>query len=131
MEHRNTGFAVAPNRVLTTADTIAGAAADSVFSRLTATATTRAVSFDPDLDLSILDVPNLTTPPLTFAASPAPRGTEAQLMGYPDTGDFAATPVTVQQLIRLRAPDLYRSKTVLREVYTIKGLWRWAVRVGR
>jgi S1-C subfamily serine protease len=45
-------------------------------------------------------------------------------MGYPGGGDFAATPARVRETIELKGPDIYRTTTVSREVYTIRGTVR-------
>ena len=82
------------------------------------------VSYDPDADISILDVPNLPSPPLSFAEAPAKTGTDALVLGYPGGGDFAATPARVREIIELNGPDIYRTTTVTREVYTIRGTVR-------
>ncbi len=42
-------------------------------------------------------------------------------MGYPGGGDFAATPARIRETIELNGPDIYRSTTVTRQVYTIRG----------
>ena len=82
------------------------------------------VSYDPDADISILDVPDLPAPPLAFAEAPAKTGTDALVLGYPGGGDFQATPARVRETIELKGPDIYKSKTVDREVYTIRGTVR-------
>jgi len=82
------------------------------------------VSYDPNADISILDVPNLPITPLQFAEQPAPKGTDAVVMGYPGGGDFLATPARVREIIELNGPDIYRSTTVTREVYTVRGTVR-------
>jgi S1-C subfamily serine protease len=82
------------------------------------------VSYDPDADISILDVPNLPSQPLVFAEAPAATGQDALVLGYPGGGDFAATPARIREVIELSGPDIYRSKTVTREVYTIRGTVR-------
>src|SRR6476620_9944094 len=53
-------------------------------------------------------------------------GTDALLLGYPGGGDFVATPVRIREVVELNGPDIYRTTTVTREVYTIRG----AVRQG-
>jgi S1-C subfamily serine protease len=45
-------------------------------------------------------------------------------MGYPGGGDFVATPARVREIIELNGPDIYRTATVTREVYTIRGTVR-------
>ena len=79
------------------------------------------ISYDPNEDISILDVPNLPQRPLVFADHPAKSGTDAVVLGYPGGGEFAATPARVRETIELNGPDIYRTTTVNREVYTIRG----------
>ena len=42
----------------------------------------------------------------------------------PGGGDFQATPARVRETIELKGPDIYKTKTVDREVYTIRGTVR-------
>jgi len=115
-----TGFVVAPNRVMSNAHVVAGAesATVEVDGR---TYDAYVVSYDPQADISILDVPDLAAPPLEFAQGEAATGTDAVVMGYPGGGDFAATPARIRETIELNGPDIYRSTTVTRQVYTIRG----------
>ncbi len=46
------------------------------------------------------------------------------MLGYPGGGDFQATPARVRETIELKGPDIYKSKTVDRDVYTIRGTVR-------
>ncbi|KGI70107.1 acid resistance serine protease MarP [Mycolicibacterium rufum] len=114
------GFVVAPNRVMSNAHVVAGS--ESVTVEVDGkTYDAGVVSYDPNADISILDVPNLPSAPLQFADAPAPSGTDGIVMGYPGGGDFTATPARVREVIELNGPDIYRSTTVTREVYTIRG----------
>jgi S1-C subfamily serine protease len=79
------------------------------------------VSYDPDADISILDVPNLPSAPLSFAPAPAATGTDGIVVGYPGGGDFVATPARVRETIELSGPNIYHTATINREVYTIRG----------
>jgi S1-C subfamily serine protease len=118
-----TGFVIAPNRVMSNAHVVAGTESVTVEAegeKYDATV----VSYDPNADISILDVPNLPQPPLVFAEEPAKTGTDAVVLGYPGGGDFAATPARVREIIELSGPDIYKTTTVNREVYTIRGLVR-------
>lgn len=118
-----TGFVVAPNRVMSNAHVVAGS--ESVTVEVDGqTYDAFVVSYDPNADISILDVPNLPAAPLTFVDAAAPAGTDAIVMGYPGGGDFTATPARVREIIELNGPDIYRSTTVTREVYTIRGTVR-------
>lgn len=117
------GFVVAPSRVMSNAHVVAGS--DSVTVEASGqTYDATVVSYDPDADISILDVPNLPSVPLQFVDQPAPTGTDALVLGYPGGGDFTATPARIREIIELNGPDIYRSTTVTREVYTIRGTVR-------
>jgi S1-C subfamily serine protease len=118
-----TGFVIAPNRVMSNAHVVAGS--DSVTIEAEGqTYEATVVSYDPDADISILDVPTLPQQPLVFADQPAKTGTDAVVLGFPGGGDFVATPARVREIIELSGPDIYRTKTVNREVYTIRGTVR-------
>ncbi|AKK29732.1 acid resistance serine protease MarP [Mycobacterium sp. EPa45] len=118
-----TGFVIAPNRVMSNAHVVAGS--DSVTVEAEGqTYDATVVSYDPNEDISILDVPNLPQRPLVFAEQPAKSGTDAVVLGYPGGGEFAATPARVRETIELNGPDIYRTTTVNREVYTIRGTVR-------
>jgi S1-C subfamily serine protease len=117
------GFVVSPNRVMSNAHVVAGS--DSVTVETDGqTYDATVVSYDPDADISILDVPDLPSNPLVFAEAPAETGTETLVLGYPGGGEFLATPARVRETIKLSGPDIYRTKTVEREVYTIRGTVR-------
>src|SRR4029079_7434782 len=117
------GFVVAPNRVMSNAHVVAGS--DSVTVEADGqTYDAGVVSYDPQEDISILDVPDLPAAPLTFDDAPAATGTDGIVMGYPGGGDFAVTPARVREIIELNGPDIYRTATVTREVYTIRGTVR-------
>lgn len=117
------GFVVAPNRVMSNAHVVAGS--DSVTVEVDGqTYEADVVSYDPDADISILDVGDLPSAPLQFADAEAPAGTDGIVMGYPGGGEFTATPSRVREVIELNGPDIYRARTVTREVYTIRGTVR-------
>jgi S1-C subfamily serine protease len=117
------GFVVSPNRVMSNAHVVAGS--DSVTVENNGqTYDATVVSYDPDADISILDVPDLPSNSLMFAEQPATTGTDSLVLGYPGGGDFQATPARVRETIKLSGPDIYRTKTVEREVYTIRGTVR-------
>jgi S1-C subfamily serine protease len=117
------GFVVAANRVMSNAHVVAGS--DSVTVEVDGqTYDAGVVSYDSEADISILDVPGLPSTPLQFTDARAPTGTDGIVMGYPGGGDFVATPARVMEIIELNGPDIYRSTTVTREVYTIRGTVR-------
>ncbi len=115
-----TGFVVAADRVMSNAHVVAGSDSVSVEAEGREYPAT-VVSYDPDADISILDVPGLPIRPLVFADQPAKTGTDAVVLGFPGGGEFVATPARVREIIELSGPDIYKSTTVNREVYTIRG----------
>lgn len=118
-----TGFVVAPNRVMSNAHVVAGS--ESVTVEVDGQSyDASVVSYDPNADISILDVPNLPSAPLVFHMQEAPSGTDAVVLGYPGGGDFTATPARIREIIQLNGPDIYHTTTVTREVYTIRGTVR-------
>ena len=79
------------------------------------------VAYDPNTDISVLDVPGLQAPALSIAEGAAPNGTDAVILGYPGGGPFEANPARIREVIELNGPDIYRTTTVSREVYVIRG----------
>jgi len=117
------GFVVAPNRVMSNAHVVAGSESVTVESD-GKTYDATVVSYDPNADISILDVPDLPAKPLQFDMQEAATGTDALVMGYPGGGEFTATPGRIREIIQLNGPDIYHTTTVTREVYTIRGTVR-------
>ena len=114
------GFVIGPNRVMSNAHVVAGADSFSV-SVDGQDHEASVVAFDPNADISILDVPGLQAPPLDFAHGTVLKGTDAVVLGYPGGGPFVAYPARIREVIELTGPDIYRSTSVRREVYTIRG----------
>jgi S1-C subfamily serine protease len=113
------GFVLSPDRVMTNAHVVAGSNSVTVEASGNPYDAT-VVSYDPTVDIAILSVPNLPSGPLAFANAPVTSGTEAIVMGYPGGGGFMATPARIRELIELNGPDIYRSATINREVYTVR-----------
>ncbi|UUO00663.1 MarP family serine protease [Mycolicibacterium novocastrense] len=114
------GVVVAPNRVMSAAHTVAGADMVSVWAgdrEIRATV----VVFDPAMDVAVLDVPDLQAPTLSMDQHTAVTGTDALVLGYPGGGPFVATPARIRRVMELLVPDIYRTTTVNREVYVIRG----------
>lgn len=117
------GFVVAPNRVMSNAHVVAGSESVTVEADGNSYDAS-VVSYDPEADISILDVPNLPSAPLGFDNREADTGTDAIVMGYPGGGDFTATPARIREVIQLNGPNIYHTTTVTREVYTVRGTIR-------
>src|SRR5699024_3133241 len=109
-----------PGVLVTNAHVVAGADSVSVQSSgklLDATV----VHFDPDVDLAVLDVHGLEAPALTMAGDPVDAGTSAAALGYPLDGPLTVTPLRVRSMVPLRGPNIYGTRTVTREVYSLRG----------
>lgn len=114
-----TGFVAAPNRVLTAAHVVAGSDTVTVDAD-GAEFDAQVVSYDPNTDIAIIDVPGMSAAPLSLAGSPATTGTDALALGYPDAGSFTVVPAHVLGIIRLNGPDIYRTTEVTRQVYVFE-----------
>lgn len=114
------GVVVAPNKVMSAAHTVAGADTVSVW---VGDQERRAnvVVFDPNLDIAVLEVPDLQAPTLALEQDQVVTGTDVVVLGYPGGGPFVATPARVRKVMELLVPDIYNTTTVNREVYVIRG----------
>lgn len=122
------GFVVAPRRVMTNAHVVAGTNSTSVEVRTRSGGTRQleaeVISYDPEVDVAVLDVPDLEADPLQFRPDPAGVGEDAIILGYPMDGPYTVTPGKIRERIRLRGPDIYDQGTVTRDVYTVRAVVR-------
>lgn len=118
-----TGFVIAPERVMTNAHVVAGTDEVGVETP-TGLRPGRVVLYNPDADVAVLSVPGLDAPALPFASVAASTGASAIVLGYPLDGPYHAAQARVRERIDLRGPDIYESKTVLRDVYTVRAVVR-------
>jgi len=114
------GFVVAPHKVMTNAHVVAGADSLTVQTE-TETLEAVVISYDPQADISILDVPGLLARPLKFAEYTAGTGIDALVLGYPGAASFKASPATIREVTDIEGPDIYEVTTVTREVYVLIG----------
>lgn len=114
------GFVVAPETVMTNAHVVAGTEGVTVDS-LGTVLDAEVVLFDPEEDVAILRVPGLDAPVLNFSGQPAVSGESAIVLGYPGGGPYTASPARIRETLNLEGPDIYRTGTVERQVYTVRG----------
>jgi S1-C subfamily serine protease len=110
---------VAPQLVVTNAHVVAGlkkpvAQDDSGGHRATV------VYFDPRLDLAILRIPDLTTPPLRLATGHANRGTVGAVLGYPGGGHFTVDPAAILGRQTAQGRTIYGTDLITREIYELQ-----------
>jgi S1-C subfamily serine protease len=117
------GFVVSPHHIMTNAHVVAGTRQVSVVvgsHQLAATV----VLYDPDRDVALLDVPDLTARPLRFVGTPAETGDPAVVMGYPQDGPLDVRAARIRARTTVSGSDIYGNSGVRREVYSIRSLVR-------
>ncbi|MBW1596108.1 MarP family serine protease [Streptomyces sp. JJ38] len=118
------GFVYSERRVMTNAHVVAGVdrptvRVGGVGPALRATV----VHFDPDIDIAVLRVPELTAPALEFTAEGS-RGDPAVVAGYPENGGLDLRAATVAGEVTARGQDIYGGSVVTREVFPLRGTVR-------
>jgi S1-C subfamily serine protease len=114
-----TGFLYAPHRVMTNAHVVAGVRSPKVHvgsRELSATV----VLYDPNRDVAVLAVPSLDATPLAFAGK-ARTGQSAIVIGYPQDGPYRADAARVRGTQQAKGPNIYDNRTVVREIYALRG----------
>jgi S1-C subfamily serine protease len=117
-----TGFLIRDDRLMTNAHVVAGVDDPEVLvgdERVPASV----VLYDDDLDIAVLALEDVGRPSLYFREG-AGAGQAAAILGYPQDGPFDAQPARVRAEQRLRSPDIYGNGSVLRDVYSLRGLIR-------
>ena len=117
------GFVYAPQRVMTNAHVVAGTERVSVEvngSRESG----RVVVYDPNRDLAVIYVPDLDAPVMPFADAAAEAEADAIVLGYPLDGPYDAQSARIRDVGDIPSPDIYESREVTREIYTIRALVR-------
>ncbi len=118
------GFAFAPERVLTNAHVVAAVDKPAVYlggegQGYPATV----VYFDPELDVAVLSVPGLTAEALPFGLE-VNRGDSVAVVGYPENGPLDAEAGRVRSVLVAQGHDIYGRGAVLREVISMRATVR-------
>jgi S1-C subfamily serine protease len=117
-----TGFLYAPNKLMTNAHVVAGVTEPNVMvGRQTVQGTV--VYYNPDVDIAVIDVPDLDGPTIRFDLA-GKEGQQGAVLGFPEDGPFDSQPVRIRSDQRLRSPDIYGNGTVTRHVFSLRGLIR-------
>jgi len=123
------GFLYSPDRLMTNAHVVAGVD-DPEVEIDGESVDADVVYYNPDLDIAVLDVESGSLPALPFVDPDDEKTnvTEAKdgvaILGYPEDGPFDIQRGRVRSEQRLRSPDIYGDGTVIREVYSLRGLVR-------
>ncbi|MDO4412349.1 MarP family serine protease [Cutibacterium sp.] len=119
-----TGWVSSQHRVVTNAHVVAGA--DRVTVQVGGTGVrlpATVVSYDPDIDLAVLAVPNLEAPALTMASA-VNNGDSTVVAGFPLDGPYTLEAATVRGSIRARGENIYGTDIVVREILSLRGTVR-------
>lgn len=121
VDSEGSGWVVQRGRVVTNAHVVAGASS-IVVRESGGTTVDRAtlVAFDPERDLAVLDVTDLSAPALDIGQDLG-AGQQAYAAGYPGDGPFTITPQRVRDQVTARGTDIYQSGTVERQIYALRG----------
>jgi S1-C subfamily serine protease len=118
------GFVYAAGHVMTNAHVVAGIDEPTVrIGGVGQSYEARVVLFDPDRDVAVLYVPELTAPVLRFDAGAA-RGDSAVVAGYPQDGALNLKAATVANRVGATGQNIYNDGTVTREIYSIRSTVR-------
>lgn len=117
--HTGSGFAVAPEVLVTAAHVIAGASTVRVATP-GGVLDAIVVAFDPALDLAVLRVPGMAAPPLALADSDPARGDVGAALGYPGGGPLVVTPAAVAGAYSATGRDIYDRNRVTRRILELR-----------
>jgi S1-C subfamily serine protease len=117
-----TAFLIRGDRLMTNAHVVAGVDDPQILIG-DKTLDARVVYYNSDLDIAVLAIQDLGIEPLHFAPG-AETNAKVALLGYPQDGPYDAQAARVRQQQRLRSPDIYGNGSVLRSVYSLRGLIR-------
>ncbi|MFL6160666.1 MAG: MarP family serine protease [Jatrophihabitantaceae bacterium] len=114
-----TGFVYSDERVLTNAHVVAGVSGPRVSLPGGGALTGRVVIYDPNRDIAVLYVPGLNRRPLALTDAVG-SGASAVVAGYPENGPFTAVAARIAARTNVTGPNIYQSRTVTRQVYTVR-----------
>lgn len=116
--HEGSGFTVAPNTVVTNAHVVAGGENIQVRRPDGRLLRARAVVFDDNRDLAVLEVPGLGLPPLPIGS--APEGTQGAVLGYPGGQNrVRVAPAVISEQITATGRDVYSRERTRRQVLVL------------
>ncbi len=116
------GFLYADGKLMTNAHVVAGVRRPEVLIG-DETYSTQVVYYNPDLDVAVLDVEDGVGMPLPFDRT-AQAGDGVAILGFPEDGPFDIQSARIRAQQTLRSPDIYGEGSVVREVFSLRGLVR-------
>ena len=116
------GFVYADDRVMTNAHVVAGVDDPEVIID-DSSVSAEVVYYNPDLDVAVLAADTSGLPELAFNQTAGAEDGVA-ILGYPQDGPYDVQPGRIRSEQRLRSPNIYGEGTVIREVFSLRGLVR-------
>ncbi len=117
------GFLYADDRLMTNAHVVAGVDRPEVIID-DSVVEARVVHYDPQLDVAVLAFDDGDRRALALDLEGAQPQQGVAILGYPQDGPYDVRSARVRSVQRLRSPDIYGEGSVLREVYSLRGLVR-------
>ena len=121
--NEGSGFVAAPGYVVTNAHVVAGVT-DTWVRFTNRNFDAIVVTFEPNLDLAVLRVPDLMAPALPLATEDLPRGTGGAVLGYPGAAGLTVEPAAVRRLFEPVGRDVYGRGEVRRRLYELDAVVR-------
>jgi Trypsin-like peptidase domain len=113
------GWAAAPDLVVTNAHVVAGEDDTSVTTVDGASLDAAPVLYDPGNDLALLRI-EASLPPLRIAGAPRP-GTGGAVLGYPENGPYSLSPARLGETSRAISEDSYGNGPIDRSIAFLRG----------
>lgn len=114
------GFVISEDYVLTNAHVVAGTQRVSL-DTVVGVKPADVVVYDPEVDIAVLHARELGLPELRWGEQELRHGSDAVVMGFPDSGPFEANAARVRGKLELSGPDIYTTGRTERGTYTIRG----------
>ena len=116
------GFVIGTGYLMTNAHVVAGVARPQVLVDGQPENGT-VVLYDPEIDVAVISFASSDLAALPFSTG-AQAGDGVAILGYPEDGPFDIEPGRIRAQQRLRSPDIYGNGTVIRDVFSLRGLVR-------
>lgn len=117
-----TGFVIDDGLVVTNAHVVAGVTDPRVRVRLgDRPMRGTVIYFDPQIDIALVSVPEMTSAPLLLADEGLQSGDPAAVAGFPESGPYRVEPARIRTMVRAMGDDIYGQAGVEREVYAFRG----------
>jgi S1-C subfamily serine protease len=118
------GWVAEPGVVVTNAHVVAGESDTTVeVGGQPPALPARPIAFEPQQDIAVLLVPELSLPSLSFASSTAPA-TSGAILGYPENGPFNVQPARIGRTQEVVTQNAYGQGPVTRLLTPLRGLVR-------